>query len=402
MPIPVNTIFISLLSALLLSGSLAWAQSINLNVEPLAHIDTTATVIDGAEFEDLPLGAHDPSDEFVLQGLESRFTFNSPYLDGTLIWNFFYDGDEWGEENEEAYLTFPTAPGNAILRGGRMLNRFGVLNNTHLHGREWRDVPLVLTSFLGEEGLTTEGADLTVPLPSSAFASVPVLRDASIGFTLGYGVAREHDDHGHGDEDEDHDDELEDDHREDEHGHDEDEGPVFDDGLLTARLAGAFAPNEFHRLLAGVSLALGEDEDNGDLTVGGIDLTYHWSEFGYDAGRELNWSSEFLLRDSDAGGQQFGAYSRALLRFPNPFGVGLRVGVLEGDHTQDTETSWRISPLLAWYPPTLPNATVRLQGNHIELPQGGDAQTVNLGFSIGLGGLGGFGSGGGGHEGHNH
>jgi len=393
--------FFLCLLGLVLSAPLAWTQFVEIELDPLAHIDLTASAIDGAEFEDLPLGAHDPRDEFVLQGIESRLMLKSSLVDGTLIWNFFHDGDDWGEENEEAYLTLPTSsslslPADAILRGGRMLNRFGVLNNSHLHEREWRDMPLVHLAFLGEEGLTTDGADLTLPVPATWYQSVPGIGDASIGFTLGFGKAREHDEHGHNDRH----DEEEDDHEEedgDEHGHEEIEAPLFAENLLTARFAGALEPSDHHRFLAGISFAHGEDEDGGDLSVAGIDLTTHWRENGYQDGRSLHWSNELLLRDTEQGGSELGGYSQALLRFPQPFGVGLRVGALEGNDALDTESSWRISPMLAWYP--RPGITVRLQGNHLELPKGGDAQSVNLGLS--LSNLGGFGSGEG-HEGHSH
>jgi len=369
---------------------------------PNLHIDLAASSIDGAEYDDLLLGAHDPNDDFVVQGIEPAVSLRTDYLEGFANWNFFYDGDEWGDENEEAFLKLVNLPGDVSIRGGRMLARFGDQNPKHLHARDWRDSPFVLTSFLGDEGLVFEGGDITVPLN---FVS-----GANVALTVGFGDAREHDHHGdeddhghddeHGDEDEghhddedgDHHDEDEGDHHdEDEHGHDDgdehhdddeehghsEEELAFANELATVRLVAGWNNTDFHQFKSGVSVAFGEDEDGEDLTVSGVDLTYTWRENGFEPdGRELRWTTEVLMRDHDDS--QFGASSQALYRFDSPLAAGLRVGMLE----LEEDDLFRVSPLLAWH--AHENAIVRLQGNHIELPEG-DAQSVTLGLSMRLG-----------------
>lgn len=374
-------------------------------LRPNLHLDAAASSLDGAEYEDLLRGAHDPGDDLVVQGLEPSLSLRTDHVHGYLNWLFAYDGDEWTDENEEAFLKFvniPGLPADTHVRAGRMLSRFGQLNNKHIHGGDWRDTPFVVTSFLGDEGLNMEGGELTVPL---SFGNRTAL-------TIGFGKAREHD-HGHGDEedhhdDEDHHDEDEDHHdeeeghhddeeehhdeeeghhdEEDEHGHDDEHGHeealAFAEDLLTARLVSEWGPSDFHRFESGISTALGEDEDGGDLNVHGIDFTYTWRENGLEAGgRQLRWTTEFMLRDPDEGDTQYGGYSSALYSFNDQIDAGLRVGVLDAAD-DDEETAFRISPLVAYHP--TPLTSVRLQGNYMELPNGEDAQSVILGLSMAL------------------
>ena len=67
----------------------------------------------------------------------------------------------------EAHLTLLTLPWNTQIKMGRMLNRFGMLNQIHEDDLPQTDRPNVLTRFLGPEGLIENGAELTwvAPLP---------------------------------------------------------------------------------------------------------------------------------------------------------------------------------------------------------------------------------------------
>ena len=67
----------------------------------------------------------------------------------------------------EAHLTLLTLPWGTQLKMGRMLNRFGMLNQIHEDDLPQTDRPNVLTRFLGPEGLIENGAELTwvAPLP---------------------------------------------------------------------------------------------------------------------------------------------------------------------------------------------------------------------------------------------
>jgi hypothetical protein len=67
----------------------------------------------------------------------------------------------------EAHLTLLTLPFGTQAKLGFMRNRFGLLNQLHLHDGPQIDRPNVLVKFLGEEGLRESGAEVTwvAPLP---------------------------------------------------------------------------------------------------------------------------------------------------------------------------------------------------------------------------------------------
>ena len=64
-------------------------------------------------------------------------------------------------ELEEAYVTLPALPYGFQARGGKFRVNFGRLNGAHSHEYPQVDTPLVLTSFLGEEGMDSTGAELS-------------------------------------------------------------------------------------------------------------------------------------------------------------------------------------------------------------------------------------------------
>jgi hypothetical protein len=67
----------------------------------------------------------------------------------------------------EAHLTLLTLPYGLQAKLGFMRNRFGLMNQLHLHDRPQIDSPQVLLRFFGEEGLRESGGELTwvPPLP---------------------------------------------------------------------------------------------------------------------------------------------------------------------------------------------------------------------------------------------
>ncbi len=78
--------------------------------------------------------------------------------------DFFIGGmnDEGASpELEEGYITLPTLPLGLQLRGGKFKAIFGKLNTVHSHELPQVDLPLALTSFLGEEGLASTGLELS-------------------------------------------------------------------------------------------------------------------------------------------------------------------------------------------------------------------------------------------------
>ena len=79
--------------------------------------------------------AHDPNDEFTLQGLEINLSARyGDHLAGFVSYNTFLDADNKIDgEFEEAFLKLEELPAGFELRGGRFLNRVTSQNNQHLH-----------------------------------------------------------------------------------------------------------------------------------------------------------------------------------------------------------------------------------------------------------------------------
>lgn len=64
-------------------------------------------------------------------------------------------------ELEEGYITLPALPLGVQIRGGKFKMVFGKLNTIHSHELPQVDSPLVLSSFLGEEGFVSTGLEVS-------------------------------------------------------------------------------------------------------------------------------------------------------------------------------------------------------------------------------------------------
>jgi hypothetical protein len=140
-------------------------------------------------------------------------------------------------EVSEAHLTLLTLPFNTQLKLGRMLNRFGMLNQIHEDDLPQIDRPNVLTRFLGPEGLNENGAELTWVAP------LPFYLEALVGLFSG------------------------------------DNEVAFGRGslrapLVTARLRTFFELDDANAIQLGVSAANGETSEEHRDTLAGVDFKY--------------------------------------------------------------------------------------------------------------------------------
>jgi len=261
--------------------------------------------------------------------------------------NAFTDQDhELDAEWEEGFVKLPELPGGFELRAGRFLNRIGLQNSTHLHGWNFINSNLSTGTFLGEDGLITEGAEL------SWFREFD---GGLIGFTASYGNAASHshdEEGGHHDDDDDHhdgedEDKDEDHHDEDEegHGHNESlENAYFSDELLTARVILRLQQNDFHQHQFGLNGAWGENNygSGEDSSLYSIDYTYTWRENGLEqGGREFSVGLEYFHRDVDwihaenpansGSDSHSGFMAQAQYRFADQWVAGLRYEHIDGE-----------------------------------------------------------------------
>lgn len=80
--------------------------------------------------------------------------------------NFFVAFTPEGAELEEGYLTFTSLPFGLTAKVGKMLASFGKINLLHPDGRPWIDQPLVISNFMGDEGLNDSGISASKIFPN--------------------------------------------------------------------------------------------------------------------------------------------------------------------------------------------------------------------------------------------
>ncbi|MEZ5303245.1 MAG: hypothetical protein R3F11_21780 [Verrucomicrobiales bacterium] len=248
------------------------------HVHLLAALGTSTS---DAIAEELSVGHHDPNREgFTVQAIELGASLQfGEYIEGFATYGAVIDLDDDGPARGEAFLKAVNLPGGFELRGGRYFNRFGFYNAVHPHGYFFVDKDLLEGRMLGEDGIATEGGEITWRLPTP-FTS-------ALSYSFGKAVTEAHDHaHGHGGEGEEPEFEA--------------EGAAFDE-LHSLHLIAKWDYNDFHQYTGHLSAAWGDNafgEDTGAYTAG---VEYLWRENGYErGGRHLRWRTAVMLRDIDA------------------------------------------------------------------------------------------------------
>ncbi len=363
----------------------AWLHPVLGPLTPSAHFNGAIGDSSG-DPESLMVGHHDPTrEDGSVQGIELGLSLRLDQLEGFATYGISYGAEEeWEREWEEAFLKLSELPGGFEVRGGRMLGRYGKQNARHLHAWNFVDMPLVLGRFLGEHGLLYDGGDVT-------WLSRGI--ELTYGMTVGYGDAIAHE---HGEE-----------HPE-EDGHDHAEEIAFENGVGSARLFSQFRRNDFSTYESGLSLAIGKDDADRDITVAGIDFTYAWRENGMGpGGRALTWTTEILLRDVDGvseehghenemgseeehgglpGGSEYGFYTEVVYTMYQSLDLGARLGYVEGNDSLETEERYQISPAVTAFLDPNRRVSLRTQYNYDDLADGTEEHSVWLQLGLSWGG----------------
>lgn len=265
----------------------------DIELDPTVHFNGIVGDTSAGSFREIGGHAHDPNDNYSVQGFEPGLNLRvDDWLAGYTNVNIFTTSDhqiDW--ELEEAFLKLQNLPGGFEIRGGRMLNRIGLQNNTHLHGWRLVNSDLTTSQFLGEEGLLTEGFELTWR------------HDFDQGFfavSTNFGNASSH--HHHEDEDhgEDHDDHDDHDEDHDDHGgHSHSSEDAFmQDKVLTTRALLGYNLTDFHQHRFGLNTARGTNGYGRETSLHSLDYVYTWRENGLElGGREFSIGAEFFYRD---------------------------------------------------------------------------------------------------------
>lgn len=256
----------------------------DFSLDPTLHFRGIIGETSADSFEEIAGHAHDPNDEIALQELDLGLNLRyDDWLAAFANVNVYTTSDhELDAEWEEGFVKLQELPGGFEIRAGRFLNRLGLQNNRHLHGWSFVNSNLSSSNFLGEEGLITEGVEVTW---------LREFDQSFLAFTASYGKASEHDHHdeeGH-DEDGDH---------EEEHGHGAAEDAYFGDELVTARILFGYNHTDFHQHRFGLNGAWGDNGYGRDTSLHSIDYSYTWRENGIDVGgREFSIGAEYFHRD---------------------------------------------------------------------------------------------------------
>ena len=105
---------------------------------------------------------------FALDEVELAYeAFIDPYAKG----KFFIAITPEEVDVEEGYAQFVTLPWGLTAKAGKTKATFGKANTWHTHTRPWIDQPMMLTRFLGEEGVADVGVSVSKSIgnPFGAF-----------------------------------------------------------------------------------------------------------------------------------------------------------------------------------------------------------------------------------------
>ncbi|MBF0105698.1 MAG: hypothetical protein HQM16_10270 [Deltaproteobacteria bacterium] len=129
-------------------------------------------IVSGAYFRDDPATVQWPNPTrtgFNLQAAELGIqSVVDPYIRADVFIHMLEDG----LEVEEAFITTLTLPLNLQIRAGKFRARLGRENTQHLDQKHFADYSRLRRYFLGNEGLTDLGAELSVLLPVSWFSEL--------------------------------------------------------------------------------------------------------------------------------------------------------------------------------------------------------------------------------------
>jgi len=262
-------------------------------------------------------GSERPDDEFIFRELELNFSGTlDPFARADVVVAIHreFGHEEDGEEQEdhehesprthahehgyvvdieEAYLTTLSLPHGLQARAGRIRERFGKVNPTHLHALPWVDYPLVIKNYFGPEGLVGDGAELSWLAPTRNYLE------------LVYEIFNNSNESSFA-------------------------GEEYDDVVHLARANSLFDLSDTTTLELGGTVATAPNDNGhgGNRTwLEGVDLTMKWRPLEEGLYKGLAWQSELLLsqKDTDEGEiDTWGAYSSLEYQFDRRWKTALR------------------------------------------------------------------------------
>jgi hypothetical protein len=115
--------------------------------------------------------------------------FIDPYAKG----KFFIAVTPEEVDIEEGYAQFVTLPWGLTAKAGKTKATFGKANTWHTHTRPWADQPLMVTRFLGEEGLADVGISVSKSIDNPFGAFIEATGEIYSGDAEAFGRAADND-----------------------------------------------------------------------------------------------------------------------------------------------------------------------------------------------------------------
>jgi hypothetical protein len=341
----------------------------SLQIEPRAHL---RAVVGHSDLEDSGLahGGHDPihggfSIPSLSLGADILYGEHlAGFAEGIVSWN---ESNGWDTELEEFYAKMMNLPGGIEIKAGRLLAAVGTQNNIHNHAWKFVDTSLGNVRFLGDDGLITEGVEVTWMVPTH-------WNDRLI-LSFGDMVNRTHEEEvviggGH-------------DHAE------EAEMALWDRNVFTARYQATTWPGDTCKFVYGASYVQGKNFMGKSARLYGLDLTYTWLQ-DEDHGKQFLWRNETMMRKvhtDDGQFEELSLSSAAMYKFNPQWETGLRYDYLEGVKDPELPERHRISPSLTHYFKIgKTNTMARLQYNYDHSEEQGDDHSIWLQFGFEWGG----------------
>jgi len=214
--------------------------------------------------------------------------FIDPYAKG----KFFIAVTPDEVDVEEGYAEFVTLPWGLTAKAGKTKANFGKANTWHTHRRPWIDQPLMITRFLGEEGLADVGLSVSKSIdnPFGAFLEATgEIYSGDVDDTFGRGSAN--------------------------------------DLLYNTHLKFFRDLGENSNLEVGTSWARGTlPEGAGHNRLAGVDATYRWRPLSRAIYNSFIVRVEALANErTDVDGTLFGYYAAADYQVARRWFVGARI-----------------------------------------------------------------------------
>jgi len=263
-------------------------------------------------------------------------------------WTLAFSPEE-GVEIEEGWILYNGLPGGLALKAGKFRQRFGPLNQQHLHALPQLDYPLAYATYFDDEGLAQTGLALSWLLPHPWADANELIVEITDGENAAFG------------------------------------GEDFERLVILARVKNYWDLGSAAYLEWGLSGASGRAGGGRESEVLGSDLTFHWQPPSRAKYSEITWRFEALRsqREDPAGElhEAWGGYSylEGLLR--RNLYAGVRYDWVEDPLAPDFEsTGW--FPYLTWWQSEF--VRLRAQYGFTDTPDGSDDElTLQITWAAG-------------------